>query len=674
MIPAILMLVGQTGTGLPHEVTKSTQFKAGTYRLTQPIVVSGVNVVLDGGGATLLGNGAGVGIQIQKGSNVTVKNLKIKGFRWGLVAEGSAGLKLISVDSSGNQNYPEAAAGKVVMDMEGGKEPDYGGGILLRGVSGGLLQGIHAHGQWNGLTLSGCTTTVVERSDFSKNDDTGIHLWASSDNEIRDCRITWIGIGMAKNGSFAHKGGDQAGILLEHDSSRNKVLRNNLVHCVGDGVFLRANELAPVPAAEAKKQGAASVGDNPVLLPTHPSNDNLFQENDASFAEDANSFESDFCSGNQFIKNVAAYSNYGFWLGFSRNATVRGNLVVGNKTRGLQLDNGWANVVEGNTFIRDYGSPTAMYFSDEEANATHPNHGAQNRSGDIRIFDNVFIGHARPFHFINSSPATVQSNTWIYSGALEPTITEDAIAEVTGTRPLFIGNGAEKHTGPDFIPSLGNAASVPSMFDTVGGVSILRLEPKAKSAIVEASLTGVFDGEEFELGRLEGPGRLCFPSRPARFIRVRGAAASPSAFLALFGDQSLAKAHATTSSSGRKLSDFAVDGDWDTPELSWRPDEKIGENLQVDLHRPCLVDGFAIASNVVNPHDFWSKFHIEVSESGLFSGEEKTVLTEADWDHRPGPVRVYRIPPIRARFVRIVGDVAQKWVQLQEFGVYGTEE
>jgi hypothetical protein len=49
------------------------------------------------------------------------------------------------------------------------------------------------------------------------------------------------------------------------------------------------------------------------------------------------------------------------------------------------------------------------------------------------------------------------------------------------------------------------------------------------------------------------------------------------------------------------------------------------------------------------------------------------VVTETDWDRRPGPVRTYRIKPIRARFVRIVGDVAQKDVQLQEFGVYGRE-
>jgi parallel beta-helix repeat protein len=682
MIPALLLLAGQAAkpapaqvpVAPPREVTKSVKLKLGTYRLTQPMVVSGSNLVLDGGGATLVGNGEAAGLQIVKAQNVTIKNLKLKGFRWGILADGSAGLKLVNVDSSGNQNHFEATTeGKTVMDMEGGKEPDYGGGILLRGVTGGLLQGVEAHGQWNGVTLSNCTKVVLDRCDLSKNDDTGLHLWSSSNNEVRDSRISWIGIGIVKNGAFAHKGGDQAGILVEHDSNKNRFLRNDLVHCVGDGVFIRANELAPVPAADARKQGVPSVGENPVLLPTHPSNDNLFQENDASFAEDANSFESDFCFGNQFIKNVASYSNYGFWLGFSRNTTVRGNLVVGNKTRGLQLDNGWANVVEGNTFIREFGAPIAMYFSDEEANAAKPNHGAQNRSGDIRVFDNLFIGYPRPFRFINSSPATVQANTWIYTGVDAPSVDEDVIAEITGQRPLFISNVAERHVGPEFLPSLGNAAAIPSFMDSVGGVSVLRLDPKAKEAIVEASLTGLFRGEEFELGRLAGPGRLSFPSRTARFVRVRGADASPSAFLALLGDQSLAKGHMTEATSGKKLSDFATDGDWSTPEQSWRPDEKVGEYVQVDLGRQTFVDGFAIAANVVNPHDFWSKFHIVISDSGLFRGEEQTVVTETDWDRRPGPVRTYRIKPIRARFVRIVGDVAQKDVQLQEFGVYGRE-
>lgn len=664
MIPA-LVLLGQTA--LPAQVTKSLKLAPREYRVTAPLEVSGTNVVLDGGGATLRGSGKGVGIHVGAGQKITIKNLKVIGFRWGIVAEGTKSLTLDGVTSNGNANYPEAATGKIVMDMEGGKEPDYGGGFLLRGVVGGLLTNLDAHAQWNGVTLSGCSKVVLEKSDLSKNDDTGLHLWNSSDNEIRDNRITWIGIGIVRTGQFAHKGGDQAGILLEHDSSRNRFLRNNLVHCVGDGVFLRANELAPMPAADARKQGVKTAGEAPILLPTHPSNDNLFQENDASFAEDANSFESDFCSGNRFENNVAAFSNYGFWLGFSRNTSVKGNLIVGNRTRGIQLDNGWSNTVEGNTFVRDIGSPTAMYFSDEEANAAHPNHGAQNPSGDLRIFSNTFVGFVRPFRFVQTTPATVQSNTFVEAPSVEP----DALAEVTGPKPLMVSNEVEVHTSPDFAASRGEFAPSPGWLDTYGGVAISRLDPKAKEAIVEASLTGRFDGEQFELARVTGPATVTFPPRAGAILRVRGAENTAASYLAQYGDRSFAKRKLVQASSHEEVADNANDGDWSTPEKSWRPNDAAGEWWAVDLGADREITSFTVAPSVANPHDFWSKFRIEISKTGLFTGEQLAVVTETDWDKRPGPIRTYRISPLKGRYVRIIGDVGQKSVQLQELGVYG---
>lgn len=671
MSVAVLLFVlakGQSGAPLPTNITKSLNLEPGTYSLKGPIQVTGSNLVLDGGGATLVGPGSAIGLQIGNGTNITIKNLKIKGFRWGVLAQGTTKLQMTNVNSSGNQNHFEALDGKIVMDMEGGKIPDYGGGILFRQVTGATLARVECHGQWNGLTLVNCTKTVVDKCDFSKNDDTGIHLWNSSDNEIRDSKIAWVGIGIVKNGKFAHKGGDQAGILLEHDSNKNRVLRNNLVHCPGDGVFLRANELAAVPAAEAKAKGMQTVGENPVLMPTHPSNDNLFQGNDASFAEDANAFESDFCSGNQFIGNVAAYSNYGFWLGFSRDTVVKGNLVVANKTAGVQLDNGWNNKFEANTFIRDYGSPVALAFSDEEANAEHPNHGAQNRSGQISVFDNTFVGFGKPFKFIQSAPATVQSNTLVN---VDDSQGEAGLVDAKGSAPLLVNNTFTRHTGPDLSPSNGELVTLPGVQDRVGGVVLSRAAPKATEAVVFGSLTGRFEGEEFELGRSTKEAKISFPARYAAVVRVKGAERTAASYLALLGDQSLAKGQPTEASSGGDLADHAVDGDWDSPEKSWRPTAEAGQWFGVDLHRTAMIDGFAIQANVINPHDFWAKFHIVVSETGQFDGEEQTVVTETNWDGRPGPVRVYPVTPVRARFVRIVADTGQQWVQLQEFAVYG---
>jgi|GEM_PF-1906402 len=667
----ILFAVGQGDYRLPTEVTKSIQLKPGMYSQTNPIRVTGSNLVLDGAGCTLTGNGTGSGILIGKSQNVTIKNIHLRGFQWGLQADQAAGLKLISVDSSGNQDHPEAMAGTVVADSSGSKEPDYGGGILLRGVTGGLLQSVHAHGQWNGVTLSGCSKTVVEKSDFSKNDATGIHFWNSSDNEVRDCRISQIGVGIVKANTFLHKGGDQAAVLVEHDSNRNKILRNTLVRTGMNGVFIRANETAVMPAAEAATAKIQTVGVNPVSVATHPSNDNLFDGNDGSFAEEGCAFECDFSSGNRFTNNIAAFSSYGFWLGFSRNSTVSSNLIVGNRVAGVQGNNSWASAIESNTFLKDIGANQAMIFSDEEANAAHPRQGAQNPSGDIRVVKNEFFGYGRPFHFIHSTPSVIQTNTFYGLSELDPNL----LIEADGPKPLFLANKTDRHTQADGFISKTNMEAMASAMDTLGGVTVIRLVDKATEAIVEGSLTGKFQGEEYEIARDTGPApiTMTFPERIAPFVRIKGGEPVTGCFLARLGDTSLGKFRSTDSSSGGNSSSKAVDSDWISPDSFWTPTNvESGQWWQVDIGHRSTIRSIAIAPGLENPNAFFARFHVLVSDTGAFAGEEQEVVREGNWFNRPGPVRRYKVGGVRGRYVRVVGEVAQKEVQLEEFGIYGS--
>jgi parallel beta-helix repeat protein len=658
----------QSGGGLPQEVTKSIQLRPGIYHPKQPLRVTGSDLVLDGNGATLIGNGDGIGLEIGKTQGVTVKNLHVKGFRWGVHAEGATGLKLIQVDASGNQNHPEAAAGTAVADASGAKEPDYGGGILLRGVKGSTLQQVQASGEWNGLTLSGCSKIVIYGCDLSKNDDTGLHLWNSSDNEIRDSRMDGVGIGIVANGGFTHKGGDQAGILIEHDSCRNRFLGNTFLHCGGSGLLLRANELAPVPATEASKYETHSAGDQPFLIPTHPSDDNVFDGNDGSFA-DGRAFECHASSGSVFVNNVASFSDFGFWLSLVRKTQVKKNFIVGSRTGGIELDNGWTNAIESNTLVRDFASNLAMRFSDDVANGAHPVQGAQNPNGDLRIYDNDFVGYAQCLQFVNTTPATVQSNQFYGLESANP----DDIATSSGPSPLIILNTTPKHVGPDFTMSMGNTALLPGPLDPLSQISVATLAPKATEGIIQGSLTGRFQGEEYEIGRVDGelPAELAFPPRTAPFVRVVGAAPSLNAFIARMGDASLALHRPTQASSGADTSDNATSGEWNNPAKSWQPNDQAGQWWQVDLGKTFFLTGFAIEGNLQDPNAFWSKFHVLVSRTGYFEGEEQPVGTETDWKSRPGPVRVYRVPPIRARFVRIVADEAKAGVQMQQFAAYG---
>jgi len=78
-----------------------------------------------------------------------------------------------------------------------------------------------------------------------------------------------------------------------------------------------------------------------------------------------------------------------------------------------------------------------------------------------------------------------------------------------------------------------------------------------------------------------------------------------------------------------------------------------------------------ITPSLDNPDGFWSKFRIQVSMTGYFQGEEKTIVTETNWSQRQGPIRIYNIEPVVGRFIRIIGDEDKAGVRLVQFRAYG---
>lgn len=113
----------------------------------------------------------------------------------------------------------------------------------------------------------------------------------------------------------------------------------------------------------------------------------------------------------------------------------------------------------------------------------------------------------------------------------------------------------------------------------------------------------------------------------------------------------------------------AVDGDKTAFGSAWSGGLlNPGDWWQVDLGNTLNLGKVTIYPYAQNYSDLCKKFHIEVSPTGSFSGEQTTVATETDWF--PLKYRSYVFPPIMGRYVRFVCDITQNWVQLQEFEVY----
>ena len=307
---------------IPDRYTKGT-FKPSRYRGLQTPSSPGVIVevcadrlVLDLSGVVMDGEGnGGAGIWVHDCNDVTIVNGIVIGFHYGIRAENVSSLKIQGCVVSDNTNPLDAGW---LPDMEAPVEEGFGGGIYLRQVQHSAIENNLVNNNFNGISLVRSEHNVIEGNNASYCGNVGIYLLRSNHNEVRrnraECCIRYTG-------RFWCDTADSAGILLEDGSNYNRVTGNSLRYS-GDGFFIRAHN-------------------------REPSNHNFISGNDASYSPN-NAFEAVFSSGNVFEDNVANYSNYGFWLGYSTDTTVRNNEIRANRFDGIAIEHGRYNRIEGN--------------------------------------------------------------------------------------------------------------------------------------------------------------------------------------------------------------------------------------------------------------------------------------------------------------------------------------
>ncbi len=263
-------------------------------------VVRGSHLVIDGDGGTLMGGGnpadpasmekAGVGITLEGCVDVTIRNVKVRGFAIGIHAKGCRGLRLENADVSGNYDNPKHGWGELPAR----------GGILFEQTHESLISRCQGNRNWDGVHLIDSDDNQVEDCDFSHCSNTCAKLWHSSRNRFSRNDLSF-GIRIDRAAGEVHAR-DSSGVLIETGSDQNIWLRNNITHG-GDGIFIR-------------------------VLNGWVSRGNLFVENDTSHANN-NCIES-WSPGNTYLRNIANYGSYGFWLGGSDQTVLIGNEAAYN--------------------------------------------------------------------------------------------------------------------------------------------------------------------------------------------------------------------------------------------------------------------------------------------------------------------------------------------------------
>ena len=273
-------------------------------------------LVLDLSGVVLDGEGAGgVGVWIHDCRDVTIANGMVIGFHYAIHAENVSNLAIRGCVASDNANPRDVGW---LPDTEAPVEEGFGGGIYLRQVRNSIVESNLVNNNFNGISLVRSEHNVIRGNHASYCGNVGIYLLASSHNEVLDNLAEHC---IRYTGRFWCDTADSAGILLEDGSHHNRITGNSLRYS-GDGFFIRGSN-------------------------REPSNHNLVSGNDGSCSPN-NAFEAGFSSGNVFEGNIAGFSNYGFWLGYSAGTTVKGNEIRACRFDGIAIEHGQDNRIENN--------------------------------------------------------------------------------------------------------------------------------------------------------------------------------------------------------------------------------------------------------------------------------------------------------------------------------------
>jgi nitrous oxidase accessory protein NosD len=332
-------------------IERSTTVRPGTYRLnasadlTKPaLIVRGSNITIDFNGSTLLGSPrgadpdtmAGVGVLVDGGSHVTVKNAVIRGYKVGILARHSPDLHLTHNDLSYNwkQRLYSGIEKESLVDWMSYHHNDndewlrYGAAIYLSQCDRAEIDNTTAVQGQNGLMVTSSAGLKVWNNTFQFLSAIGVGLYRVTDSLIMHNRIDWCVRGYSHG--FYNRGQDSAGLLMYEQSSGNRVAFNSITHG-GDGLFLWAGQ----STMDTGKGGA---------------NDNEFYRNDFSQAV-ANGIEATF-SRNRFIANRIEDCWHGAWGGYSYESTWQENRFARNQ-EGIAIEHGQHNTIDDNTFDGD---------------------------------------------------------------------------------------------------------------------------------------------------------------------------------------------------------------------------------------------------------------------------------------------------------------------------------
>ncbi|HEX2631096.1 MAG TPA: right-handed parallel beta-helix repeat-containing protein, partial [Chitinophagaceae bacterium] len=469
----LILLLFLTGVAYAQEkpltagmkINRSAKIKKAIYQLdahtlkNDPvIIIEGKNITIDFNNAELRGSRGklspdqftGTAIIIRNSSNITIKNLKARGYKIALKATNVEKLVLDNCDLSYNyrQHLNSTQEKEDISDWMSyhHNEKDewlrYGAAIYLDSCNAFTVKNCIVTGGQNALMMTQCNNGWVYNNDFSFNSGIGIGMYRSSGNNIMYNKVVFNVRGYS-HGVYS-RGQDSAGILVYEQSSDNLFYRNNVTHG-GDGFFLWAGQTT-------MDNGTGGCNNNRII------------KNDFSYAP-TNGIEVTF-SSNQILNNRIYECDHGIWGGYSYDSRIAENSFRNNRI-GIAIEHGQNIGIHHNQFFNDKEGirlwarkqQPADWGYAQKRDTRSRNYGiAMNTFGglhtvfnitntdSVNVFDNIFSRTDSSQYVTDSSIAFTQITYGHFSDVWNNYILDDTLDPVIPVIPFepndpFVGTG-----------------------------------------------------------------------------------------------------------------------------------------------------------------------------------------------------------------------------------------
>jgi parallel beta-helix repeat protein len=433
MVATIYILSDGTINPSSAPIIRSGETFTLTDNIGDSIYIQREGITLDGAGFTVDGPGSGNGIYMDHMTSVTIKNLNIIDFTYGIYLSYSSYSTIDSITVTGNSHLGIYLFRSGYSTVTNNDVTGINYGIfLIRSGSSTLTNNIVAGNRNIGIRLSYSSSSTLTDNTVTGNGDAGIDLRNSGYSTLTGNTVTGL----------------NPGFCIRLANSGYNILRNNDFASEGFNFIVEESYVQDIDDSNTVK-GKPMYYWVGVSYETVPS--------DAGFVGIINSHhitvEDLILSDNQrgvlfayttdsTIRNVQVTDcHYGIYMHYSSSNTLTGNIVTGSNIwhYGIYLDHSNYNALNGNTANNYYYS--GIHLIDSNYNTFTGNTVDDNNDG-IRLSNsryntftgNIATGNYGGLYISSSNSNTVAGNTvsgnnngiYLYSSGLN-TLTGNTI-------------------------------------------------------------------------------------------------------------------------------------------------------------------------------------------------------------------------------------------------------